>query len=139
VNLSSNTQAVQCKYDPNTGGYWDPNPIPCEPVTCKFPAPTAPTGSRVSVLYSPNPSTNKQYQTTIAYICPLNQVLVKKYFFTFILGILTFNFWRGLLQNIFLSGQPGLLDCQIGTIYQSERKIAIAHVHQISTKYSECA
>ena len=71
--MTANTQTIQCSYDPNTGGYWSPAPIDCEPVTCKNPPPTAPTDTIFNVMYSPNKTTNQQYQTTIAYMCPSNQ------------------------------------------------------------------
>jgi hypothetical protein len=34
-----------------------------------------PTGAYWNILYSPNKTTNRQYQTTIAYICPSNLTL----------------------------------------------------------------
>ncbi len=75
VNLTSNTQALQCKYDPNAGGYWSPDPIPCEQVTCRYPPPAAPAGSFENILFSLNKTTNQLYQTTIAYMCPANMTL----------------------------------------------------------------
>jgi hypothetical protein len=47
VNVTGNAQAIECKYDPNSGGYWYPDPVPCEPVMCKYPPP----GSSLSYTF----------------------------------------------------------------------------------------
>jgi len=75
VNMVDNSQTLRCAYDPNTGGYWTPNPIACEPKSCKFPPPTAPSDTIYNVIYNPNKATSMQYQTTIAYMCPSNMSL----------------------------------------------------------------
>ena len=75
VDMANDTQTLRCAYDPNTGGYWSPTPVACEPRTCKFPPPSATNDTIFNVIYSPNKATNMQYQTTIAYMCPANQSL----------------------------------------------------------------
>jgi hypothetical protein len=34
-----------------------------------------PSGALQEILYSPNQTTNRQYQTTVVYHCPINQTL----------------------------------------------------------------
>ena len=74
--MTINTQTVTCNYDPTKGGYWSNNPIVCEPLTCLYPLPVPdPTGATKKIVYSPNPVTNQQYQTTINFTCPANLTL----------------------------------------------------------------
>ena len=72
MNMTSNTQELVCVQNPIKGAYWSPNPIPCIPVSCKYPPPALPANARLEIVYSPNNKTNMQYQTEIVYYCPGN-------------------------------------------------------------------
>ena len=73
--MTINIQTLVCQYDPNADAQWSPNPIACEPVSCQYSAPNAPDLTIKNIIYSPNTTTNKQYQTTISYVCPSNLTL----------------------------------------------------------------
>ena len=98
VNMTINTQTVTCNYDPLKGGYWSNNPIVCEPLTCLNPLPSPdPSGAAKNIVYSPNPVTNQQYQTTINFTCPANLTLP-----TIISSNFSFNYnvASGMIYNV---------------------------------------
>jgi hypothetical protein len=54
------------------GGFWSPNVIPCEPITCHSLA--SPNGSKMEIIFSAD-NTNQQYQTKLLFKCPDNGTL----------------------------------------------------------------
>ena len=66
------TQSINCIYDPNVGGIWHPNPIPCVPLKCPEPSNFIPSNSEMVIGYSPSTTTNRYFETLVHYECPLN-------------------------------------------------------------------
>jgi hypothetical protein len=73
--MTLNTQTVTCMYSTGKTATWSNNPITCVPVSCYYPPPANSNGSLQKIIYSPNTTTNRQYQTTITFLCPANQTL----------------------------------------------------------------
>ena len=54
---------------------WNHTTVACEPLTCDQGPPEIPNESYWEILYSPNPTTNRQFETEIVYHCPANDSL----------------------------------------------------------------
>ena len=72
LDFAENTQTVDCIYDPNIGGKWDPSPIACVPLKCKNPDDLIPDNTELEISYSPSTSIFQYFETNAVYNCPFN-------------------------------------------------------------------
>ena len=72
LDYAENTQTVDCIYDPNIGGKWDPSPIACVPLKCKNPDDLIPDNTELEISYSPSTSIFQYFETNAVYNCPFN-------------------------------------------------------------------
>ena len=73
--MTINAQIITCNYDIVNDATWGPETFACEPLTCPEDPPEIPTETYWSIEYSPNPTTNRQFETEIVYHCPANSSL----------------------------------------------------------------
>ena len=74
LDFNLETQTLECNFRTYYagGGFWIPEIIPCETVTCKNL--TIPTGSVRNIIYNPNKKF-REYQTRLNFSCPENTSL----------------------------------------------------------------
>ncbi len=74
-NFDENSQTLTCMFDDRLGGIWPQTIVACEPLVCKKRPPKVPDQAFYEVIYSPNTTTHRQYETKWTYYCPKNTSL----------------------------------------------------------------
>ena len=97
VNSTMNFQTLKCNASTNGTASWNRNPFACVPINCKNPAPELPNLATQKLLYNPNVTTSRQYQTTVLYSCPANSTLPEMLSSNFSFD---YSLSAGFIQNV---------------------------------------